>query len=74
MTYEQNLVQNDSKLTGISENSIFNSINYFHVVDNYSLDIMHDIFEVVAIYNMGHLICNFIRLQYFSLEIMVILK
>lgn len=50
VNYYENVAQNDLKQTGISENSIFNSINSFHVVDNFSVDIMHDIFEGVANY------------------------
>lgn len=50
VNYYENVAQNDLKQTGISENSIFNSINYFHVVDHFSVDIMHDIFEGVANY------------------------
>lgn len=35
---------------------------------------MHDIFERVAVYNMCHLITNFIRLKYFTLETLNIRK
>jgi len=39
VNYNEHVNKNDLKLTGISENSIFNSIQYFHVVDNFSVDI-----------------------------------
>lgn len=32
-------------LTGVNENSIFNNLNGFHVTDNPSVDIMHDLLE-----------------------------
>lgn len=67
--YNEGVAQNNVKQTGIYEYSIFNSIKNFHVVDNFSVDIMHDIFEGICIYyNMCHLISNFIRLKYFTLE------
>jgi len=74
VNYNEHVNKNDLKQTGISEYSIFNSIKSFHVVENFSVDIMHDIFEGVAVYNMCHLITNFIRLKYFTLETLNIRK
>lgn len=36
INYSEDVLKNDFKLTGINENSIFNTINSFHVVENYS--------------------------------------
>lgn len=49
--YKSDLIKNNVSETGISEESIFNTIPNFHVVNNYSVDIMHDAFEDVFHYN-----------------------
>lgn len=50
----QELESNPSKLSvfGLKRNSVLNSLQYFHVSCNFSLDIMHDILEGVAQYEM----------------------
>lgn len=68
INYSEDVLKNDLKLTGINENSIFNIISSFHVVENYSVDLMHDIFEGICIYNMCHIILNLINAGFFSLE------
>jgi hypothetical protein len=52
-TIMEMLQKKNSKLTGIYEESIFNTVNLFHVVDNFSVDIMHDIYEDIGNYNIG---------------------
>lgn len=66
--YDEHVKINNCKITGIYEESIFNKVYSFHVVTNYSVDIMHDIFEGICMYNMNHIICNLINLGFFSLE------
>lgn len=66
--YNENVAKKDSKLTGIYEESIFNTVHLFHVVENFSVDIMHDIYEGVGNYNMCHIILKLIDLKYFNLE------
>lgn len=65
--YEEDLLKNDYKQTGLFENSIFNSVNSFHVVENYTADLMHDIFEGIGVYDMCHIILTFLKLDYFDL-------
>lgn len=55
-------------MNGIYEESIFYKIYSFQVVNNYAVDIMHDIYEGICVYNMNHIICNLISLRFFSLE------
>lgn len=43
-------------MTGIYKEPIFNQLNFFHATTNYSIDIMHDIFEGICHYNMCHII------------------
>lgn len=54
--YEQDVEINDFSQTGVSQNSILNNINYFHVTTNFCVDVMHDIFEGICHYNMCHII------------------
>lgn len=55
-------------MTGTYEESIFNKVYAFHGVNNFAVDIMHDIYEGIWVYNMNHIICNLINLFFFSLE------
>lgn len=66
--YEEDVIKNDYKQTGVHENSIFNLIHSFHVVQNFSVDLMHDIFEGVCVYDMCHIILNLLKSGYFDLE------
>lgn len=38
-------IEKRAALSGIRENSIFNKVASFHVTENYTMDIMHDLFE-----------------------------
>lgn len=62
------LQKKDSKLTEIYEESIFDSVHSIHVVENFSVDIMQDIYEGTGNYNMCHIILKLIDLKYFNLE------
>ena len=48
--------------------SVFNLVNSFHVVQNFSVGLMHDIFEGLCIYDICHIILNLIKSNYFNLE------
>lgn len=60
--YEIDLNTAKISLTGINKNSIFNKLPNFHINENMSVDIMHDIFEGVAHYWL------YSSLQYFINE------
>ncbi|KAI8117103.1 hypothetical protein CVS40_10939 [Lucilia cuprina] len=47
-----NIAKNDSKSTGIKGETILNKIPSFHFTENQVVDIMHDLFEGVFIYDM----------------------
>ncbi|XP_016663981.2 uncharacterized protein LOC107885069, partial [Acyrthosiphon pisum] len=56
-------------LTGIKELCIWNSIESFHVVNNLSVDLMHDLLEGVCNYDMSGILRSFILdSKYFSVE------
>ncbi|KAJ8034379.1 hypothetical protein HOLleu_21184 [Holothuria leucospilota] len=54
--------------TGIWHSSILNELAYFHVSDNYAVDIMHDIYEVVAPKEIKLVIGALINQKLFTLE------
>lgn len=58
--YTDDLITNNSTLTGVKFNSSLNNIAQFHVTINYSVDIAHDIFEGVSVLVMAHLLNQFI--------------
>ncbi|XP_063380452.1 uncharacterized protein LOC134675033 [Cydia fagiglandana] len=57
--YNTDVEINNVTTTGISERCVFNDISTFHVVDNFCVDIMHDIFEGVCHYDLTHIIVYF---------------
>lgn len=66
--YEEDLNKKAFKLTGISEASIVNFIDFCHVVNTVGVDIMHDIYEGIWHYDMCEIILRFINEGYISLD------
>ncbi|KAK3918512.1 Enolase [Frankliniella fusca] len=57
------------KMTGINENSVWNSLLSFHVYENFSVDILHDFFLGVCKTDMGLLLNNYICVEkYFTVD------
>jgi len=55
--------------TGIYQESILNKISNFHVVTNYCVDLMHDIFEGICHYDLCHVLLYYTQTaKLFSLE------
>jgi hypothetical protein len=50
--YQQGLMQNDPKLTGIYDDCCLNVLNNFHCTKNIVCDILHDVFEGLAKYDL----------------------
>jgi hypothetical protein len=48
LNYQVDVELNDFAKTGVREESILNTIPSFHVVENFAVDIMHDMFEGVC--------------------------
>ena len=51
---------------GYNRSCPFNLIPSFHVIRNYSVDLMHDLFEGVAVYGMQAALDTLIREKYFT--------
>lgn len=66
--YSVDVLTNDVSVTGIQKNSVWNSLPGFHVTENPSVDIMHDLLQGVCHYDMAHVIQRLIKKKYFSLD------
>lgn len=67
--YDQDVKTYNPSITGIAEISAFNSVLNFHVCENISLDIMHDIFEGAGCDTMVRLLNEWIYVhRMFSLK------
>jgi hypothetical protein len=64
--YEDDLALNNFSETGLKFSSIFNDISYYHVTDNICPDIMHDVFEGVALHDMRLFFKHLIQTGKFS--------
>jgi len=65
----------DGKLTtkecGIKSSCKLNELQYFHTVDNVTVDIMHDVLEGVAPYELKLILFSFVyEKKYFSLQLL----
>jgi hypothetical protein len=58
----------DPSATGLKELSFLNKVPNFHVVDHLTLDVMHDIMEGIARYEIILIVANLISLGYFTLD------
>lgn len=69
INYADDIVVNNSKITGIKENSLFNELADFHVTSNIASDIMHDWYLGICRYGLSKAFKYFIyEKKFFSLE------
>jgi len=67
--YNVDVMANDSSLTGIKEICTWNDVHSFSVVNNFSVDIMHDLLEGVFKYDLALILNHLIFYsKYFSLD------
>lgn len=55
---------------GIKESCIWNKLTYFHVCQNQSVDLMHDVYEGIHRYDMTLILNKLLQEKWFSLEIL----
>ena len=70
VSYEMDVLQNRFEKTGIKERCIFNDIKNFHICENISVDVMHDLYEGIVNYTLGKIIQNLLNSNVFSLEVL----
>lgn len=67
--YAKQLALNDLSATGIKERCVWNDVKLFHVCNNSSVDIMHDLLEGVCHYNLTNVLNNLIyKHNFFSID------
>ena len=54
--------------SGIMQNCVWNNVMDFHVATNFSIDIMHDLFEGVCRYNFGYMLPYILNQHFLSHE------
>ncbi|XP_044756597.1 uncharacterized protein LOC123315096 [Coccinella septempunctata] len=57
-----------SKSFGIKEECVFNCLPSYHVIDNCSVDLMHDMLEGILRYDMAQVLYYLVDKGYFSLD------
>jgi len=70
INYASDISIDNYSLTGLKVICIFNELPSYHVARNVVCDIMHDLIEGVARYDMALIVKNLIDLKFFSLEIL----
>lgn len=69
INYREALSSGESLKLGVQSDSIFNTIPSFHANENFSVDIMHDIYEGICHYIFTECLLYFITImKYFSLH------
>lgn len=60
VNYEIDHQLDNISMTGVKENSVWNKLLNFHVTENYSVDIMHDLLEGVCHYDLCQILLTLI--------------
>ncbi|XP_067645288.1 uncharacterized protein [Eurosta solidaginis] len=67
--YYKDLSENNYQETGIREVCVFDNLKYFSVTENFTFDLMHDVFEGVCIYDVCNVLLNLIKDEVITLDI-----
>lgn len=69
VNYAEDVTINNVTISGVKEICAFNVLPTFHAIENYSIDIMHDLLEGVCRYEISYILhyC-IVEQQYFTLE------
>ncbi|XP_075155529.1 uncharacterized protein LOC142228878 [Haematobia irritans] len=66
--YEIDLSKNNTTKTGIKESCVFADLNHFSVTNNYTFDLMHDLYEGVCAYDVCNILIALINNNILSLN------
>lgn len=69
INYEGDVGASNFKQTGIKETCVWNKLKHFNVLNNFSVDVMHDLLEGVCHYDLIFILNSFItKYNFFTLE------
>ncbi|KAI4454099.1 hypothetical protein MML48_scaffold00000237 [Holotrichia oblita] len=69
--YKNDLKLANPSATGIKEECILNQVRLFHATENFCVDIAHDIFEGIALFDFQELLYQFIIVdKFFTIDIL----
>lgn len=68
VSYKEDLKLDDYTKTGLKEECTFNEVPSFHMVENLSIDELHDLREGLCNIVIVHVVTNLINSKYFTLE------
>lgn len=51
-SYNLDVLYNNVSQTGVKEDCIWHTLNGFHVTSNFAVDVMHDLFKGVCVYDL----------------------
>lgn len=68
--YSSDIATQNVSLTGIKEECLFNSVRSYHVVENCTVDVMHDYAEGQSHYVMIEVLKHCIQCGYFTIDVL----
>jgi len=69
-SYQKDILENNSKESGIKSLCIFNDLPSFFVTDNFVFDLMHDVYEGVFVYDVCNMLLELINSKVISLSVL----
>lgn len=62
INFSHDLIKNNVTDTGILEDYIFHKFPDYHVTENLSVDVLHEILEGISLYDFGLILNHFIKI------------
>lgn len=68
-SYNNDILKNKFPETGLKEQCVFNKVHKFHICENISVDVMHDLSEGIAAYTVGGVLEALIKTKVLTMKI-----
>jgi hypothetical protein len=72
--YSIDLTNKDKTATGVTEECSFNDLKHFHCINNFTCDVMHDVFEGLVKFDVPKCLNKLIRMKFLTLDMLNSLK
>ena len=70
LTHEQDVLLGNPSATGLKFDSVFNELSYFHTAESVTVDLMHDILEGVAVYDLACIFSHFFETKVLTVAVL----